>query len=587
MRSQFAQTSLNKQLLQGPDLTNRIVGVLSRFRQENVGLTADIQSMFHQVTVEPRDCDALRFLWWPGGDLSAELVEYRMVKHIFGATSSPSVVNFCLKKTAMIEEQQNSEVANVIDRNMYVDDLMKSTEAAAEAISLADKVSKQLNKGGFHLTKWCSNDRRVLAAIPEAERAKTVVNLELEQLPMQSALGMKWNIEDDKFVWEISNNLMSATTKKPVTRRNIVSVVYSLFDPLGFIAPYIMKAKLILQMLSRKKIGWDEPLEENENVQWMRWLSDLIKLKVVTVDRCFKPKGFAQVQETQLHLFSDASRQGYSAAAYFRLKDVDGRVHCSFVMGKARLAPIREISIPRLELTAAVISVKLSHMIRDELDLTVNKVIYWTDSTSVLKCINNEIKRFHTFESNRLTVIHNGSTPQQWRYVNRDDNPADDGSKGLKLIKNDRWLTGPKFLWEEEKCWPALVEIPILKDNDPEVRKENQIYMASASRDVMEELMMYYSSWRKLKVAVSWMLRYKRYLKNKILQRRESSLAKLELEERSGHLTLDELREAEHEIICYVQTREFPEVITLKSEEDQRLVKRLMKKMGALVSTLK
>ena len=160
-------SSLNKQLLQGPDLTNPIVGVLSRFRQEAVCLTADLQSMFHQVRVEPKDCDALRFLWWPGGDLSAELVEYRMVKHIFGATSSPSAVNFCLKKTAMMEEQQNSEVANVIDRNMYVDDLMKSTETAADAISLANKVSEQLNKGGFHLTKWCSNDRRVIAAIPE------------------------------------------------------------------------------------------------------------------------------------------------------------------------------------------------------------------------------------------------------------------------------------------------------------------------------------------------------------------------------------------------------------------------------------
>ena len=485
--------------------------------------------MFHQIRVEPKDCDALRFLWWPGGDLSAELVEYRMVKHILGATSSPSVVNFCLKKTAMMEEQQNSEVANVIDRNMYVDDLIKSTETAADAISLANKVSEQLKKGGFHLTKSCSNDRRVIAAIPESERTKTVVNLELEQLPTQSALGMKWNIEDDKFVWEISEKLMSAKSKKPVTRRGIVSVVYSLYDPLGSIPPYIMKAKLILQMLSRKKIGWDEPLEENENVQWTRWLDDLGKLKEVTVDRCFQPKGFTQAQEIQLHLFSDASRQGYSAATYFRLKDVAGRVRCSFVMGKARLAPIREISIPKLELTAAVISVKLSHVIRDELDLTVNKVIYWTDSTSVLKCINNETKRFHTFESNRLTIIHDGSTPQQWRYVNREDNPADDGSKGLKLdvlIKNNRWLTDPKFLWEEEECWPVVVEIPILKDDDPEVRKENQIYVASARRDVMEELMMYYSSWWKLKVAVSWLLRYKRYLKNKILQCRESSLNK-------------------------------------------------------------
>ena len=119
-----------------------------------------------------------------------------------------------------------------------------------------------------------------------------------------------------------------------------------------------------------------------------------------------------------------------------------------------------------------------------------------------------------------MTIIHDGSTPQQWRYVIREDNPADNGSKGLKLdvlTKNDRWLTGPKFLWEEEECWPAMVEIPILKDDDPEVKKENQIYVASARRDVMEELMMYYSSWWKLKVAVSWLLCYKRYLKNKIL----------------------------------------------------------------------
>lgn len=182
---------MNQQLLQGPDLTNRIVGVLSRFRQETVGLVADIQSMFHQVRVEPRDSDALRFLWWEGGELSAELVEYRMVKHIFGATSSPSVVNFCLKKTAEMDGGQNSEVASVINRNMYVDDLMKSTETVTDAIVLANKVREQLSKGGFHLTKWCSNDRRVIAAIPESERAKTVVSLELEQLPTQSALGMK------------------------------------------------------------------------------------------------------------------------------------------------------------------------------------------------------------------------------------------------------------------------------------------------------------------------------------------------------------------------------------------------------------
>ncbi|PFX16314.1 hypothetical protein AWC38_SpisGene19420 [Stylophora pistillata] len=275
-----------------------------------------------------------------------------MVKHIFGATSSPSVVNLCLKKTAMMGEQQDSGIANFIDRNMYVDDLMKSTETAEDAISLAKEISKQLNKGGFHITKWCSNDRRVIAAVPESERATTV-------------------------------------------------------------------AKLILQILSRMKIGWDEPLEENENEQWTRWLDDLGKLRKVTVDRCLKPKGLAQVKEIQLHLFSHSSRQGYSAAAYFRVKDVDGRLHCSFVMGKARLAPIREISRPRLELTAAG----------------------WIYT-------------------------------QQWRYVNREYNPADDGSKRLKLdvlVKNDRWLTES---FKISRTPPSSPTIVVLGENGAQVSLE-------------------------------------------------------------------------------------------------------------------
>ena len=513
---------LNRQLLKGPDLTNNIVGVLTRFCQEFVGLVANIQSMFHQVRVEPRDCDALRFLWWPGGDLSAELTEYRIVKHLFGATSSPSVVNLCLKKTAEMDGGWNSEVANVIKRNMYVDDLMKSTETTADATLLVHKVKEQLSNGGFHLTKWCSNDRRVLAVVPQPERAKSVVNLELDQLPTQSALGLKWDIEDDKFVREVSDQLMSATSKVPLTKRGMVSVVYSLFDSLGFIAPYIIKAKLLLQTLNRKGIGWDEPVTDAECLQWERWIDDLDKLREVKIDRCFKPEGFGKVQETQLHLFSDASRKGYSVTAYLRLKDITGKIHCSFVIGKARLAPIKEISIPRLELTAAVISVKLSHAIRNELDLAVNKSIYWTDSTSVLKCIHNQTKRFHTFESNRLTIIHDGSTPQEWRYVSWDANPADDGSKGLKLgtlIKNDRWLIGPEFLCEDEARWPKMIDIPCVKDDDPEIRKESQVYTASVSRDVIGGVIKYYSTWWKLKVTISWLLRYKRYLRNKALQR--------------------------------------------------------------------
>ena len=184
------------------------------------------------------------------------------------------------------------------------------------------------------------------------------------------------------------------------------------------------------------------------------------------------------------------------------------------------MAPIREILIPRLELTAAVISVRLPKVTREELDMTIDCVFYWSDSTSMLKFINNESKRFHTFESNRLTVIRNGCKPSEWRYVNRDDNPADDGLKGLKIdtmVKNDRWLKGSKFLWEDGSHWPKMIKIPVLKDDDVEVRKEAQICVSAVQSNVLDDLILYYSGWWKLKCSIAWLLRYKQYLQMKVL----------------------------------------------------------------------
>ena len=148
--AKYGGTSLNQQLLQGPDQTNQLVGVLSRFRQEPIGVVADIEAMFHQVLVEPKDCDALRFLWWPNGDLSRELEEYRMVKHLFGATSSPSIANFCLKKTAELHgEGFEEQTVETVKRNMYVDDMMKSTNTTEKAVVLVSQLQELLTYGGF------------------------------------------------------------------------------------------------------------------------------------------------------------------------------------------------------------------------------------------------------------------------------------------------------------------------------------------------------------------------------------------------------------------------------------------------------
>ena len=553
--------------------------VLLRFRQEQIGLVSDIESMFHQVLVEPRDCDALRFFWWPNADLAGEMEEYRIVRHLFGATSSPSVANFCLRKTADDHQDEfDPKVLDTIKRNMYVDDMMKSVKNSCEATTLVEQSRELLAKGGFRLTKWYSNDREVLASIPESERAKSVVDLDMENLPTESVLGLKWNTEDDSFVWDVAEKLSRFLNTEPVTRRDLVSAAYSLFDPLGFIAPYVMKAKLLLQMLVRKGVGWDDPLGEDERAQWRRWLEDLPRLSEIRVNRCFKPAVFGDIVEIQLHLFSDASRSGYSAVAFLCLTDSDKQVYCAFVMGKARLAPIREILISRLELTAAVVSVKLSKTVREEINLKIGRTVYWTDSTSVLKCINSEGKRFHTFESNRLTVIHHGSEVNEWRYVNREDNPADDWSKDLKLdnlLKNDRWSRGPEFLWKDEERWPKLKDTLIIKNDDAEVRKEARVYTVISAVHPLESLISYFSSWWKLKCAVTWLLRFKEYLRMKSPGiRKKEVLTNEKIQETKQNvikkLTVEELDEVEREVLQRVQPVEFADELKTVSSQSQR-----------------
>ena len=167
--AKYRGSSLNDQLLQGPDLTNSLVGVLTRFREESVALMADIEAMFHQVRVKPDDSNALRFLWWPNRDLNAQPQEFMMTVHLFGGVSSPSCANFALRKTADDNQGFDPEIVNTVKRNFYVDDCLKSVKSEQDGISLAKDLTNLLEKGGFRLTKWLSNSREVVESIPESE----------------------------------------------------------------------------------------------------------------------------------------------------------------------------------------------------------------------------------------------------------------------------------------------------------------------------------------------------------------------------------------------------------------------------------
>ncbi|KAK4300422.1 hypothetical protein Pmani_027386 [Petrolisthes manimaculis] len=256
--AEYEGTSLNKRVLQGPDLTNKLVGVLLRFRENKVAVCGDIQEMFHQVRVSPQHRDALRFLWWPQGDLTTRPAVYRMNVHLFGGVWSPSCANFALQLTANDHEKDFSpEVIRTVLKNFYVDDCLKSVSCDDDAIALVEEVTRILLKGGFQIKKWLSNSKRVVESIPSADRGKKVMSLELEEgLPSESVLGLVWHMDKD------SLGIQVRPKEKDYTRRGLLSVMSSVYDPLGFVGPYILQAKKIFQDECRLRKGWDENLEE-------------------------------------------------------------------------------------------------------------------------------------------------------------------------------------------------------------------------------------------------------------------------------------------------------------------------------------
>src|SRR5664279_1022300 len=204
--AKFQQISLNDQVLQGPDLTNKLVGVLLRFRQERIALMADVESMFHQVHVTQRDRDVLRFLWWVNDDLEAEPETFRMNAHLFGGVWSPSCCSFILRRTAEDNQSEfHREIIDTVHRNFYVDDCLKSVQSKKHAVELVQNLSRLLARGGFRLTKWISNDRDVLGSIPECDVAKKMqsLNLDIDDLLAEHALGVHWDVENDNFGYEI------------------------------------------------------------------------------------------------------------------------------------------------------------------------------------------------------------------------------------------------------------------------------------------------------------------------------------------------------------------------------------------------
>lgn len=506
-----------------------------------------------------------------------------MTVHLFGATSSPSVASYALRRTAEDHKDVASpDAVQTVLCNFYVDDCLRSVATEDDAVTLVNDLRALCSRGGFTLTKWMSNSRKVLLSIPVEHRASEVKDLDLrhDTLPVERTLGVQWDTERDTFTYKIK------LQDKPMTRRGILSIVNSIYDPLGFLAPVILPAKLLLRDLCKDHLGWDEHIDGKYAEDWSRWLEDVTHLSNLHVSRCVKHTKFGCTTAAQLHHFSDASENAYGTVSYLLVENDQGEKHCAFLMGKSRVAPLKRVTIPRLELTAAVVAVKVDKMLHQELQVPLQPSVFWTDSTTVLRYIDSDTARFKTFVANRISLIREATKPSQWKYVRTNENPADQASRGLKaksLVQEGTWTSGPDFLLNE-KDWP---EQPVRRkeslEDDPEVKNTVAVNAVKVeeSMEPMNQLISYYSDWNKLKRSVAWIVKVKDALwkqkeeskeawrtikqaeKDPERQRvkLEQHMRKFKATTEKKSLTLDDLDNAESEIIKFIQRRHFEEEI--------------------------
>lgn len=503
--ARYNGVSLNDVLLTGPDVNNTLLGVLLRFRKEPVAITADIEQMFHCFLVAEEHRDYLRFLWFKDNDPTKQVVDFRMKVHVFGNSPSPAVAIHCLRQSVKdTQPDYDSEVKGFVDRDFYVDDGLKSLPTVEAAISLLQRSQDILANSNLRLHKIASNRKEVMAAFPPQDHASDLKDLDLGQdvLPMQRSLGLNWDLKADAFTFQVADE------EKPFTRRGVLSAVNSLYDPLGFVAPVTIQGKLILRRLTAENGDWDAPLSQDMQDIWVAWRNSLKPLNNLRIPRTYTESSPSKDCHRELCVFADASTKAIAAVAYMKITD---GIECSrvgFVMGKAKLTPQPEHSVPRLELCAAVLAVELAELIASEIDVRIDATTFHTDSKVVLGYIHNETRRFYVYVNNRVLRIRRSTRPKQWRYVPSNENPADCATRSVDAshLSGTTWLSGPAFLSSETPSKPDCFDL-VDPTQDAEIRPEVSALHTELSRTQLgSRRFMRFSSWTSLHHAVAYLV---------------------------------------------------------------------------------
>ena len=508
----------------GPDLLESLLGVLLRFRQFAFAVKADIKDMFLCIEIIDADRGAQRFLW-RGADRSREPDELEIITLIFGSTASPTSAIYVKNTNAQRFIKTKPIAAASIKKNSYMDDFLASAGSAEELKKQVSDVIEINSEVGFVMHGWASNDEQIVSSIREKDKLTTENQAKL--CKEERVLGLYWDRDGDNLGFNVGFEKIRAEIKtgsiKP-SKREVFSAIMSVYDPLGILSPFTIQAKLLIQDIWRSGISWDAEIRDEEFGHWMKWLDNLKEIKQCRIPRCLIPKG-SDPFSTELHVFCDASLQAFATVAYLRVIDPNRTVYLSLIMAKTRIAPVKPITVPRLELQAALLASRMAKTIEKELDIAIMERFFWSDSTTVLHWIRSDPRKKQAFVANRLGEIGELTRVTEWHWVPTKMNPADDAFRRTDgvLKSSDRWCVGPSFLKLHTEMWPKQKNLDkkITRQIDElENRKEfvGVIYTKEVEVPTCVRLFGWHGliEWaRKLKVRVD------RWLNKKIQRKRE------------------------------------------------------------------
>ncbi|XP_047996390.1 uncharacterized protein LOC125234226 [Leguminivora glycinivorella] len=542
-------------------LLKSLLGILLRFREWEFAVTADIQEMFLQIQLRREDRHSQLFIW-RGSRRDVTPWTYQLNRVCFGNISSPFLAHSVRNRNATDNKDRYPDAVYDIHNNHYMDDYVASYETERELISTATQVRLAHAEASFRLRSYASNSELLMRNIDPEERATGPSHLGEKQ---QTVLGMTWDPETDTLGYNTKMLRVPDDVKRyerSPTKRELLSAVMSVYDPLGLIAQYMISAKIIFQRVWTKGTDWDERLPAEEAEDFFRWLRALSDVSALRIPRRYAtPTGAVR---RELHIFSDASTEAYSAAAYWRVSNDEEETQVSLAIAKSRVCPLKVMTVPRLELTAAVVGVRLAETILREQRYPVTKVTYWTDSMVVLGWVRDDARNYRPYVSHRLAEIAEKTDRDAWRYVPTAQNPADRATRcqpAQSVRIEDEWYEGPRFLYGPETSWPSHTSnrTDDLPERKARPSTETSLAIISAKPDPSSVLpdVRRFSSYDRLLNATANVLLFieKMRTKNKALQ-----------------LQVRHLRKAEHMWLQYSQRRSFPE--ELRALSQNRLIDR-------------